>query len=119
MEPYLARHHAEGERRAAARNGDVGSAILSRAAEDGTDLLVMGAYSHSRLRELVLGGATRDRVQVDDRADADVALMAAFSANYRYLRSELSAREVALVSALGAQVAGTRDAPVYQLTCTK
>ncbi|HZX71811.1 MAG TPA: universal stress protein [Rhodanobacter sp.] len=24
------------------------------------DLLVMGAYSHSRLRERVLGGATRD-----------------------------------------------------------
>ncbi|MGH6960495.1 MAG: universal stress protein [Dongiaceae bacterium] len=25
-----------------------------------SDLLVMGAYGHSRLREMILGGATRD-----------------------------------------------------------
>jgi nucleotide-binding universal stress UspA family protein len=31
-----------------------------RAAEFGCDLIVMGAYSHSRLRETVLGGTTRD-----------------------------------------------------------
>jgi nucleotide-binding universal stress UspA family protein len=37
----------------------VGTMLLSRAADDGADLLVMGAYGHSRLRELVLGGATR------------------------------------------------------------
>jgi nucleotide-binding universal stress UspA family protein len=29
-------------------------------AELGADLLVMGAYSHSRLRETILGGVTRD-----------------------------------------------------------
>jgi len=33
--------------------------ILSRAADYGSDLLVMGAYGHSRVRELVLGGVTR------------------------------------------------------------
>jgi nucleotide-binding universal stress UspA family protein len=33
--------------------------ILSRATESGADLIVMGAYGHSRLREFVLGGATR------------------------------------------------------------
>ena len=38
---------------------DVGEWLLSRAADLGSDLLVMGAYGHSRLRELVLGGATR------------------------------------------------------------
>ncbi len=38
---------------------DIGAAILSRAADSGADLIVMGAYSHSRMRELVLGGATR------------------------------------------------------------
>ena len=38
---------------------DVGSAILARAADHASDLIVMGAYSHSRVRELVLGGATR------------------------------------------------------------
>ncbi len=37
----------------------VGDEILSRVADDGSDLLVMGAYGHTRLRELVLGGATR------------------------------------------------------------
>ena len=34
-------------------------ALLNRVSDVGADLLVMGAYGHSRLRELVLGGATR------------------------------------------------------------
>lgn len=38
---------------------DVGNAILSHAADINADLLVMGGYGHSRVRELVLGGATR------------------------------------------------------------
>ena len=38
---------------------DVGAQILSRAADLDVDLIVMGAYGHSRIRELVLGGATR------------------------------------------------------------
>jgi nucleotide-binding universal stress UspA family protein len=38
---------------------DAGEALLSFAAERGCDLLVMGAYAHSRTRELVLGGVTR------------------------------------------------------------
>jgi nucleotide-binding universal stress UspA family protein len=37
----------------------VGEQILSRTADEGADLIVMGAYGHSRLRELVLGGVTR------------------------------------------------------------
>jgi len=36
-----------------------GEVLLARAAAHGADLLVMGAYGHSRLRELVFGGATR------------------------------------------------------------
>jgi nucleotide-binding universal stress UspA family protein len=39
--------------------GDVGSALLSFAADVGADLLVMGCYGHGRAREWVLGGATR------------------------------------------------------------
>lgn len=39
--------------------GDVGNTLLSRAADLGADLLVMGSYGHSRAREWVLGGATR------------------------------------------------------------
>ena len=37
----------------------VGEWLLSRAADMGIDLIVMGAYAHTRLRELVLGGVTR------------------------------------------------------------
>ncbi|MDA5194252.1 universal stress protein [Govanella unica] len=39
-----------------------GQAILKSAAGLGADLLVTGAYSHSRLRELILGGVTHDLV---------------------------------------------------------
>jgi nucleotide-binding universal stress UspA family protein len=38
---------------------DVGEALLSRAADFDADFMVMGGYGHSRLREFVLGGATR------------------------------------------------------------
>ncbi len=41
----------------------VGDLLLSRAADLGADLIVMGAYGHSRLREIVLGGATRTILQ--------------------------------------------------------
>ena len=37
----------------------VGDEILSRLADMGADLLVMGAYGHSRMRELLFGGVTR------------------------------------------------------------
>lgn len=37
----------------------VGDALLSAIADNSIDLLVMGGYGHSRLRELALGGATR------------------------------------------------------------
>jgi nucleotide-binding universal stress UspA family protein len=33
--------------------------VLSRAADLGVDLIAMGAYGHSRMREMLLGGATR------------------------------------------------------------
>jgi nucleotide-binding universal stress UspA family protein len=55
----LARHGVKCE--AATAYGDelvVGDTLLSGLADDGTDLLVMGAYGHSRLREFVFGGAT-------------------------------------------------------------
>lgn len=38
----------------------VGDEILNRLADGGHDLLVMGCYGHSRLREMVFGGASRD-----------------------------------------------------------
>jgi len=41
----------------------VADILLSRAADLTADLIVMGAYSHSRLRELVLGGTSRSIFQ--------------------------------------------------------
>lgn len=38
---------------------EVGAGLLKAAREFGADLVVMGAYSHSRLRQLILGGVTR------------------------------------------------------------
>ncbi len=57
---HLARHGVKAQVEATASGGiDIGNALLSRAADLDADLLVMGAYGHSRVRELVLGGATR------------------------------------------------------------
>lgn len=42
---------------------DGGDILLNTATDIGADLLVMGAYGHSRVRELVLGGATRSVLQ--------------------------------------------------------
>jgi nucleotide-binding universal stress UspA family protein len=42
---------------------DIQPTILSLAAEQGIDLLVMGAYGHSRLQEMVLGGVTREMLR--------------------------------------------------------
>jgi nucleotide-binding universal stress UspA family protein len=42
-----------------AGDAEVGIALLSSVADDKSDLLVMGAYGHSRIREFVFGGTTR------------------------------------------------------------
>jgi nucleotide-binding universal stress UspA family protein len=42
-----------------ASDSDVGDVILSRAADNRADLIVMGLYGHSRLRQMVLGGVSR------------------------------------------------------------
>ena len=56
---WLARHGVEARALSAPAGGEVGDILLSRAADLGSDLIVMGAYGHSRLREWVLGGATK------------------------------------------------------------
>ncbi len=57
---FLARHDVKvSVARFQSENRDIGNQLLSRAADLGSDLIVMGAYGHSRLAELVLGGATR------------------------------------------------------------
>jgi nucleotide-binding universal stress UspA family protein len=57
---HLARHGLNVElRNITVGDVDVANAILSDAADRDADLIVMGGYGHSRLREFVLGGATR------------------------------------------------------------
>jgi nucleotide-binding universal stress UspA family protein len=58
---HLARHGVSAEAdHTAGLDIAVGDLLLSRAADLGADLIVMGAYGHTRVREMVLGGATRD-----------------------------------------------------------
>lgn len=57
---HLARHGVHVEvMKGQGADIDVGNELLSRTADLGSDLLVMGGYGHSRLREWVLGGVTR------------------------------------------------------------
>jgi nucleotide-binding universal stress UspA family protein len=61
---HLARHGLNVElERLTVPDMDAASAILSHSADWGSDLLVMGGYGHSRLREFVLGGVTREIIQ--------------------------------------------------------
>ena len=61
---HLARHGLKVEvKRIVASDIDVANTILSYAADSSADLIVMGGYGHSRLREFVLGGATRAILQ--------------------------------------------------------
>jgi nucleotide-binding universal stress UspA family protein len=63
----LARHDIQ----AAAREFEphhvpIGKALLEQSHQLQADLLVMGAYGHSRLREVILGGATREILAAAD-----------------------------------------------------
>ena len=57
---HLARHGLQVTlKRITSPEIDVASTILSYAADSSADMIVMGGYGHSRLREFVLGGVTR------------------------------------------------------------
>jgi nucleotide-binding universal stress UspA family protein len=61
---HLARHGVKATvERTVSAGIPAGDVLLSRAADLGADLLVIGAYGHSRVRELLLGGATRSILQ--------------------------------------------------------
>ena len=56
---YLARHGVKAQVSPSYTDQiDVGDDLLARASDLDIDLIVMGAYGHSRLREIVLGGVT-------------------------------------------------------------
>jgi nucleotide-binding universal stress UspA family protein len=61
---HLARHDLNvGVKRLVAADVDVSNIILSYVVDCAADFIVMGGYGHSRLREFVLGGATRGILQ--------------------------------------------------------
>jgi len=56
----LSRHDIAATLEVSFAGGDgAGEMILSRLVDEGCDLLIMGGYSHSPLRELIFGGASR------------------------------------------------------------
>ena len=56
---YLARHGVAVNVICRRTDIDIGNALLSLCADQGSDLLVMGGYGHTRFREILLGGVTR------------------------------------------------------------
>jgi nucleotide-binding universal stress UspA family protein len=59
MVAHLRRHGVTVEvARVPAREGEVGRLLLSEAKDRGADMIVMGAFHHSRWREFILGGVT-------------------------------------------------------------
>lgn len=58
---YLSWHGIHAEKRLVLGRGAIGDALLDGCAE--ADLVVMGAYTHSRLRELIFGGVTRHMLE--------------------------------------------------------
>src|SRR3546814_8887454 len=56
---YLHRHGIAASAHITTPSGSVGETLLNLAADRNADLLVMGGYSHSRLREALIGGTTR------------------------------------------------------------
>ena len=61
---HLARHGVKAEAQTLlASDLEVADLLLSRVADRGADLIVMGAYGHARWREVVLGGVTKQLLE--------------------------------------------------------
>jgi nucleotide-binding universal stress UspA family protein len=64
MAKHLARHDVKVEiETVPAADIDVTNAILSYVADNSATLIVMGGYGHAKLREVILGGVTRDMLK--------------------------------------------------------
>lgn len=59
MALYLARHGVKVEVASTETSVNPGDAMLARATGAGSDVIVMGAFGHSRFREVLLGGVTK------------------------------------------------------------
>jgi nucleotide-binding universal stress UspA family protein len=60
LRTYLTRHGISSQSKTVAQVGaETGQVILDEAASFGADLIIKGAYTHSRLRQMIFGGATK------------------------------------------------------------
>ncbi len=66
LQRYLSRHGISAAVHSVGTDKEIGLALLEAAKAAGADLLAMGAYGHSRRRELVMGGATNEVIQFAD-----------------------------------------------------
>jgi len=66
---YLARHGIKAELAEVQKGNSIEETLAARVAMLGADLLVMGAYGHSRVREFLFGGVTRYFLE-DEKAPA-------------------------------------------------
>jgi nucleotide-binding universal stress UspA family protein len=68
MAQYLMRHGTKSEVAVLAKSEPhIGDILMRRARDVGAQMIVSGAYGHSRLREAVFGGATRSLLELADR----------------------------------------------------
>lgn len=56
---YLAWHGLKATVTKLRASDNIGASLLSAAGKAGADMLVMGAYGHSRMREMIFGGVTK------------------------------------------------------------
>jgi nucleotide-binding universal stress UspA family protein len=64
LQTYLARHDARADVRSfRSRGTEVAQGLLASATEAGADVLLIGAWGHSRRRELVMGGVTEHIIE--------------------------------------------------------
>lgn len=67
LKKYLAWHGVNSETTFFTSAGhSVGEGLLLETKKLGAGMMIMGGYSHSRMRELILGGVTRDVIQMTD-----------------------------------------------------
>lgn len=59
LQAWLGLHGVQAGARVEGTSLPIAETLLSRAADLGSDLIVMGAYGHARWAERLMGGATR------------------------------------------------------------
>ena len=61
---HLIRHEVKAEvQPVASSSASTANVLHAQARDEAADLLVMGGYGHSRLREMMLGGTTRSMLE--------------------------------------------------------